>query len=643
LAPNDEPSEIALTQLGGTNGVKEGIDDNYMKILIGDIEYTIRPAKFFEGTSHEFVISTQNATYITSDNSNEYVMSKSLGVKLPKELEKLKLIDFSNFSNGQLTNLQIKDVFGSQTQIIKNENGNATIILEASAALSDPSELNLYDPCKGITLTATVLRYKKVLGLNLPNSQTELIIETAINNCTPTKFDYKTDCLNTQCVVDNILADPSISSESTTTTLIKLNYMKALLGMTASEYDWLYSSGSNSNFSTINELYGFIQNGVSLNRCSQESCGVVGGAHEVIKQLQNGMNLSTNERKELINFFALLKCDDSELYNCFRYAQKNPGSNQDLLLNDIKQKVLSNSNALIDGCSNLPAYSARWYELATFEAIKVPAIKTKLKQLGKEYWIQTLENASNVNINLNFWKTAPTVNMDFFGIKITQFPKNYHTANTTDRFTPQEFFDEMRQLFDGKKFMGKDNICYNPPLGGGYFETLDGNEFLNWLDMPLTVVFTIIMADDGNVICSQYDQNNWYWTFSTLNAPGWLEGSSWDGYHPVSGNRRFGLKQNGDGSYTFYVSGVDRLTGWWHRISDGTVVDAFSEADGLWACYLNQIKTFVTEKGGTVSSDFDCTTVRPEWGELKDVLKRGYNGLATTITSFPCKQAEPCD
>ena len=34
-----------------------------------------------------------------------------------------------------------------------------------------------------------------------------------------------------------------------------------------------------------------------------------------------------------------------------------------------------------------------------------------------------------------------------------------------------------------------------------------------------------------------------------------------DGYHPVSGNRGFGLRDNGDGTWTFYTMGADRQAG----------------------------------------------------------------------------------
>lgn len=54
------------------------------------------------------------------------------------------------------------------------------------------------------------------------------------------------------------------------------------------------------------------------------------------------------------------------------------------------------------------------------------------------------------------------------------------------------------------------------------------------------------------------------------------------------------------------------------------------------------IADFVNQNGGTASSDFDCTTVRPKWSELRDAIKQGCDGLIESIEDFPCEQAEPC-
>jgi hypothetical protein len=193
--------------------------------------------------------------------------------------------------------------------------------------------------------------------------------------------------------------------------------------------------------------------------------------------------------------------------------------------------------------------------------------------------------------------------------------------------------------------MGDGNDCYSvvyPEFqNGGEFIPLSGAELFDWTgDSPIGSTFTINMFDDGSVMTTDFNEGE-NWTFSTLNAPGWLEGDSYDGFHPVSGNRQFGLTQNSDGSYTFYTSGVDRLTGWWHVLGPGYAI-AFDEAEQLWKCFLDQIKIFVEGLGGSVSDNYNCPNVRPDLETLQELLKKGCGGDAESIEEFPCHQSEEC-
>jgi hypothetical protein len=308
-------------------------------------------------------------------------------------------------------------------------------------------------------------------------------------------------------------------------------------------------------------------------------------------------------------------------------------------LNGIKAATITNNLALLNGCNDLTNHSDRWFELANLNANDIQEVKYKLEQLGEEYWIQTLENAdTGVPVPSypfpRWWDYNPAVNMDFFGITIITLPNN---PNTGQQFTPQEFFNFFQLNFASIEFLGEGNECNSS------FDFINLNEQSNWTDgNAITTVMTISMPDDGNVIASEHVPGE-YWTFSTLNAPGWFEGDSWDGFHPVSGNRRFGIITNPDGSYTFYTSGVDRLTGWWHALADATpFIDAFGDADALWACVLEIIEDFVNDNGGVASSNFDCTTIRPSWSELRNALQGGCLDFTGALEDFPCQQAESC-
>jgi len=105
----------------------------------------------------------------------------------------------------------------------------------------------------------------------------------------------------------------------------------------------------------------------------------------------------------------------------------------------------------------------------------------------------------------------------------------------------------------------------------------------------------------------------------------------------VSGNRRFGLRDNGDGTYTFFTQGVDRLTGWWHILADATpFINAFDDADQLWVCLLGHIKTIVENKQGSVSDVYEIQKCRPRLPEYNDFLYERCNDDPSDLFESPC-------
>ena len=433
---------------------------------------------------------------------------------------------------------------------------------------------------------------------------------------------------------------------------IIIDFLSQNLGLTTEETDWL---SDNANLFVPAEVYEGLFSMQNLGRCGEEDKGLEGGYHEFIKQRMAGNTFTAQTTTSLLEFFSVMKCDAPELFDCFREAQQNPDSGIANFLDQVKQNLLTNNRALLNGCSNLSSYEDKWFKLASFDPLQVQAVENRLNDLDDIHWIQTLENAQPTSAIVvappyfEWWIPPPTVNMDYFGVTITTLPnKPYPPYN---QFTSGELFQYLQQEFISANFMGEGTECYTyypPPLftEGGKFLPFEGEDAFNWMDgNPLGAIFTIKMADDGSVICSDFVDGS-HWTFSTLNAPGWFEGGSWDGYHPVSGNREFGLENNGNGTFTFYTSGVDRLSGWWHAILNGSplIGDGFEKADDLWKCFLDQTKEFVEENGGVVSQDYDCTTVRPKWDELKSLLQQGCEGNFPSLPDdFPCKQASQCN
>ncbi|WP_452231551.1 hypothetical protein [Lacinutrix sp. MEBiC02595] len=115
------------------------------------------------------------------------------------------------------------------------------------------------------------------------------------------------------------------------------------------------------------------------------------------------------------------------------------------------------------------------------------------------------------------------------------------------------------------------------------------------------------------VICSEF--HNDYWFFMTMNAP-------YAGNHPVSGTRQFGYEQNNDGSYNFFVRGVDRFNS--YILSDVaqamTDTDPFLAADLMWYSLQKNMDNFVNSYGGASSIGESITDNRVDWQKVKDVL-----------------------
>jgi len=95
-------------------------------------------------------------------------------------------------------------------------------------------------------------------------------------------------------------------------------------------------------------------------------------------------------------------------------------------------------------------------------------------------------------------------------------------------------------------------------------------------------------GDNGSVIVSSYSSQQW--TVSTINTP-------IDGTHPVSGNRQWGFEY-ANGVYTFYVTGVDRLTTGRHELAQYIFGIPFNKADALWEGYQQNLATFVNSHSG---------------------------------------------
>lgn len=213
------------------------------------------------------------------------------------------------------------------------------------------------------------------------------------------------------------------------------------------------------------------------------------------------------------------------------------------------------------------------------------------------------------------------MNMDYFPVVIDVFPNN---PNTGEQFTADEFLGYIRKNIND--FIATDQTTFSPYdyLDTGFDESaiwFSNNPLGAIIHLDINTVGPggVPISNDGSVLCSETNNDNW--TFTTLEAAG-------DWTHPVSGNREIGYfydpKDGLNGSYTFYTRGVDRITesidteiATWMQLDS-----PFQGGDNLWFSFQNGIADFVNDSnnGAGLAIALPYVTNRPNWEEIKDVL-----------------------
>lgn len=137
------------------------------------------------------------------------------------------------------------------------------------------------------------------------------------------------------------------------------------------------------------------------------------------------------------------------------------------------------------------------------------------------------------------------------------------------------------------------------------------------------VIHIEIPFNDGSVIVSghQSNQNNSHWIFTTIQTPFIIVTPGADGPHPISRHRKFGLKKNPNGSYTFCTRGVDRVQDKLDIISLGGNDNAIKKADPLWESFQEGLRSYIQNNsyGNTITINTPAKW-RPKWQEAKNVL-----------------------
>jgi hypothetical protein len=260
-------------------------------------------------------------------------------------------------------------------------------------------------------------------------------------------------------------------------------------------------------------------------------------------------------------------------------------------LAELYNLVNADPNALIKNCEENGEGVEFWSDIASF--VPPNSVIQRIENLPGNWNIQEIKNASGTRVNL-----------DLFPVKITTMP----TVNGV--------------MISKDDLISLIRLSLNSFTEGSSFTPFSPQDAQIWTSgNPLGAVIHIsINPDDGSVVTSSY--SSCCWVFTTLQAPFWD-----DGIHPVSGNRQFGYKQFPDGSIDIYTRAADRLTKWWHNLSETM---AFDGADNLWEGFQEKISTFVIDNGGSAEVRSPIK-YRPDWDKVKDALTKEY-----PLTSISC-------
>jgi hypothetical protein len=134
------------------------------------------------------------------------------------------------------------------------------------------------------------------------------------------------------------------------------------------------------------------------------------------------------------------------------------------------------------------------------------------------------------------------------------------------------------------------------------------------------------MSPDACVVCAEYASD--HWQFSTIQIP--FLNVLFDGVHPVSGNRRFGLGMRKAGeawskayhdripvrdkdTLFWYTRGVDRCSTLLYRASDTSVFDG---GDRCWKAVQQNVANFLTDLGAHVEYSGLFVSERHSWDDV---------------------------
>jgi hypothetical protein len=182
----------------------------------------------------------------------------------------------------------------------------------------------------------------------------------------------------------------------------------------------------------------------------------------------------------------------------------------------------------------------QWDDLRQFKAVVSDAEVVAVQSIGE---------AGGDKINLDFFALTfakhPSLTVQEYFVKLRKAYGVFARGNLGDPFQS----DPPVQFFLAYRPSDKALWETSQPKGALMSFVLYSHPPTFALRATLTGIQPVL--EQGDVVATCATDTDFI--FSTVRTKR-------DGYHPVSGNRGFGLRDNGDGTWTFYCKGADRLT-----------------------------------------------------------------------------------
>lgn len=131
--------------------------------------------------------------------------------------------------------------------------------------------------------------------------------------------------------------------------------------------------------------------------------------------------------------------------------------------------------------------------------------------------------------------------------------------------------------------------------------------------------------DDASVLAAYVDAGSW------IFSPVWTHG---DQGHPVSGNRQFGLRVDGNGDQLLFTRGADRVTTLPDQIVELVGKPVFANGDRLWRSLQFNLMTWINSRGGAAITEAPVS-FRCDWDEVRRRYHQPTSEWLPTVPPMP--------